>query len=389
MQGRGEHRAEQQANDLQAQDTSHDGEEPQASATPTPVQSEANDGGAAVTVSVNVLERIAQHLDDMKLDRRAAQVEEFLSQRHARWRDQEVRRAAEEERQKCLEAVRQRHEGMLEYTRRAAKICKLFERSHVVLPTDPRVTEDLVWQGLEAIRAQLISGMAVAPEMWRSMLCGLTVAADAAELRPKGDIGQLVCPLSVVKTKDQHGVWSKEANGPWKFVFVGSGAEPWIQAIDVSTDLAGASSPLIIHNRIAVIEWAEGWMDARAAQLLAAPAAGATAAAQRTVRQPDQSAFCHADDFTWVIWCGQHFKFTKGNQSECVRLLWAAWEQSGRRDGCGMSEKTLGELAGSSSDNFRIAPCFRKNPALGTMIRSSGRGSFGLFRLESQNNHSS
>lgn len=95
----------------------------------------------------------------------------------------------------------------------------------------------------------------------------------------------------------------------------------------------------------------------------------------------------HAVDFTWVIWCGQRFTFSKGLQAECVRHLWGAWQQSGKRDGCGMSEKTVGERAGSSNDKFRLTHYFRKHEAMGTMIRSTGRGSYGLCRLESPKNH--
>lgn len=96
--------------------------------------------------------------------------------------------------------------------------------------------------------------------------------------------------------------------------------------------------------------------------------------------------FAHAPDFTWVIWCGRRFTFGKGLKAECVRHLWEAWEAAGRRDGCGMSEKTLGEKAGSENDDFRLSHILRAHPAMETMIRRSGKGAYGLYRLDSRKN---
>lgn len=88
----------------------------------------------------------------------------------------------------------------------------------------------------------------------------------------------------------------------------------------------------------------------------------------------------HADDFTWVIWFGTRYAFSKGNQAECVRHLWESWEKSGRRDGCGLSEKTLGVKVDSANDHFRIVHVFRKHEAWGKMIRmTEQRGVYALF----------
>lgn len=105
----------------------------------------------------------------------------------------------------------------------------------------------------------------------------------------------------------------------------------------------------------------------------------------RVVPPPD---FAHADDFQWVIWAGEKYDFSKGNQAESVRSLWHSWEKSGRRDGCGLSEKTIGEKCGSSSSDFRLAHVFRNHPAWGKMIRSASKGVFALF-AESPQNHTS
>ncbi len=91
----------------------------------------------------------------------------------------------------------------------------------------------------------------------------------------------------------------------------------------------------------------------------------------------------HADDFTWVVWYGTRYTFSKGNQAESVRVLWEHWERSGRQNGCGCSEKTVGEAVGTSNENFRLAPVFAKHPAWGQMIRPmERRACFALFAPE-------
>ncbi len=103
----------------------------------------------------------------------------------------------------------------------------------------------------------------------------------------------------------------------------------------------------------------------------------------------DLSECSHAEDFSWVVWFGQQYTFAKGHQAIAVQELWRAWEASGRRDGCGLSEKTIGARCGSSSDNFRLSHTFRKHKAFGTMIRSCKKGTFALFSPKSQENHAS
>jgi hypothetical protein len=53
--------------------------------------------------------------------------------------------------------------------------------------------------------------------------------------------------------------------------------------------------------------------------------------------------FAHGSDFTWIIFEGRKYDFTKGLQAECIKHLWNEWKRGGRRNGCGLSEKTLGE----------------------------------------------
>ena len=83
----------------------------------------------------------------------------------------------------------------------------------------------------------------------------------------------------------------------------------------------------------------------------------------------------HSGDFTSVIWYGKKYSFTK-TQAECIKYLWEEWEKGG----LSLSEKTIGELIDSASDNYRLMHTFNrgKHPAWGSMITSVGKGIFAL-----------
>jgi hypothetical protein len=92
----------------------------------------------------------------------------------------------------------------------------------------------------------------------------------------------------------------------------------------------------------------------------------------------------HSADFTSVRWNGVDYTFSKGLQAECVKVLWEAWENSTPN----LSEKTIGEQAGSSNDQFRLEHAFKPmnrktgkrepHSAWGAMIKSVGKGVFCL-----------
>lgn len=91
----------------------------------------------------------------------------------------------------------------------------------------------------------------------------------------------------------------------------------------------------------------------------------------------------HSEDFTSVLWSGERYSFSKGQQADAVRELWLAWEQHTPT----LSEKTIGELIGSSDDNFQLAKIFRRrkktggydrHPAWGTMIQRAHKGVYQL-----------
>jgi len=86
----------------------------------------------------------------------------------------------------------------------------------------------------------------------------------------------------------------------------------------------------------------------------------------------------HSEDFTSVNWFGTSYVFKRGQQAESIRCLWAEYE----RGELTLSEKTIGERVGSSSDRFRLAHVFRKHPAWGRMIKMAEPG---VFRLAPPN----
>jgi hypothetical protein len=76
------------------------------------------------------------------------------------------------------------------------------------------------------------------------------------------------------------------------------------------------------------------------------------------------------------------YHFTKGLQAEAVRVLWGAWENGTPS----LSEKTIGDLAGSSAEGFQLSKVFRQkkglgyvsHPAWGTMIQRASKGTYQL-----------
>ncbi|HEV3238224.1 MAG TPA: hypothetical protein VGZ25_14635 [Gemmataceae bacterium] len=92
----------------------------------------------------------------------------------------------------------------------------------------------------------------------------------------------------------------------------------------------------------------------------------------------------HSADFTTVKWFGTVYQFAKGQQADSVRVLFEAWKNGTPS----LSEKTIGEMIGSSNDQFRLEHTFKPtnkktgkreaHPAWDTMIKSAGRGIFVL-----------
>ncbi|MBL9001736.1 MAG: hypothetical protein JNK25_11430 [Phycisphaerae bacterium] len=90
--------------------------------------------------------------------------------------------------------------------------------------------------------------------------------------------------------------------------------------------------------------------------------------------------FAHADDFTWIIWDGVHYSFSKGNQAQSIRALWESWEKSGRKNGCGLAEETIAERCGSEDKQFRLIRVFKDHPIWKTSLKPTGeKGVFALF----------
>lgn len=105
----------------------------------------------------------------------------------------------------------------------------------------------------------------------------------------------------------------------------------------------------------------------------------ALARVQEARAKEDSSQVAHAGDFNWLVARGTTYKFKKGHQASVIALLYESWERSGRKDGCGLSEETLtGEVA-SGITGLRIARLFKGHPALGGILKSAGRGTWGLY----------
>jgi hypothetical protein len=101
-------------------------------------------------------------------------------------------------------------------------------------------------------------------------------------------------------------------------------------------------------------------------------------------KRQEETNTAHSADFTSVKWFGTSYTFAKGLQAESVRVLWGAWENKTPS----LSEKHIGESAGSAADRFRLEHIFKPtnketgkretHPAWGTMIKSIGKGTFAL-----------
>lgn len=86
-----------------------------------------------------------------------------------------------------------------------------------------------------------------------------------------------------------------------------------------------------------------------------------------------------ADDFTWMVVRGKRYDFKPGNQANVIRVLYETWQESGRRDGSGLSEKAIGEKVDSSAERFRLQKTFADSEALDRILRSTGKGQWALF----------
>jgi hypothetical protein len=144
----------------------------------------------------------------------------------------------------------------------------------------------------------------------------------------------------------------------------------WPRAYDADMmagiQLADPTVRLELHRSVVLLrDWAES-------QLTSQPPA------------PPPAMCSHSLDFTSVVWFRVPYEFAKGLQADAVRVLWKAWEQGGHS----LSEQTIGEMAGSGNDRFRLyhvfAPMNKKtrkreaHTAWGIMIRSAGKGKFHL-----------
>ena len=112
--------------------------------------------------------------------------------------------------------------------------------------------------------------------------------------------------------------------------------------------------------------------------------AGATVATMRprSERKLAASPPSHSDDFTSFNWFGTRYTFSQGNQAECVRVLWKAYDSGGHS----LTQETIGKRIQSAATRFELSKVFRsrkggkyiRHSAWGTMIQQDSKGSYRL-----------
>jgi hypothetical protein len=87
----------------------------------------------------------------------------------------------------------------------------------------------------------------------------------------------------------------------------------------------------------------------------------------------------HAADFSWLLVRGQRYTFTSRQQARVIAALYESWKASGERDGSALRAATLGAAADFNGARFRIEHVFANHPALGKILRRTGKGTWALF----------
>ncbi|MCC7172161.1 MAG: hypothetical protein IT459_17075 [Planctomycetes bacterium] len=87
----------------------------------------------------------------------------------------------------------------------------------------------------------------------------------------------------------------------------------------------------------------------------------------------------HAKDFSWLVVRGHRYAFPRPQQVHVMQLLYTEWEKSGRQDGSGLRESTLGKELETAADAFRIVKLFEKHEALGRILRRPAKGVWALY----------
>lgn len=94
--------------------------------------------------------------------------------------------------------------------------------------------------------------------------------------------------------------------------------------------------------------------------------------------QPTPPVVTHADDFSWLTVNGTTFEFHRPQQSEVIRILYRAWVDAGRVDGCGLRAATIGEGIDSAAARFNVRRVFAGHAALESILRSHGKSGWAL-----------
>ncbi|MCC7171373.1 MAG: hypothetical protein IT459_13075 [Planctomycetes bacterium] len=90
----------------------------------------------------------------------------------------------------------------------------------------------------------------------------------------------------------------------------------------------------------------------------------------------------HGDDFSWMVVKGRRFSFSRPQQALVIKTLFAQWQKSGRLDGSGLREQTIGAAIDSSRKAFRIRRVFDGHDAVNSILRSAAKGEWALYLNE-------
>lgn len=86
-----------------------------------------------------------------------------------------------------------------------------------------------------------------------------------------------------------------------------------------------------------------------------------------------------APDFSWMRVGENVYRFDTTNQRGLVRVLFEAWERSGRIDGCGLTEAAIQEGMGVAVERLRVPRVLGATGALDTIVRRVAPAVWALY----------
>lgn len=97
------------------------------------------------------------------------------------------------------------------------------------------------------------------------------------------------------------------------------------------------------------------------------------------LRIPRPPAAEHGTDFTWLCVGKVTYEFKRAQQARVIRVLYEERQRAGGKDGCGLRVDTIAEKIQFEGSRLDVRKLFKGSPALGQILRSSGKGTWALF----------